>query len=570
MNEQYTSVYFLPENLYAAGAPVIVSAGALLKDNQTGNILAQLKLTNIQYKTIKAVKVRLFLKDVMGQPMGGPLDYQYLDLQIFRDGDFGMNELILLPDVTTRVFTAEVVAVVFSDNTIWMSDDAQWDPIPAQTPLHSQYDQHVIEQLRLEQGGIWQFVFQKHKDLWRCTCGAVNHEGETRCHGCGIQQSLFHSLDVQGLTERAYERLNAEAQRAAEEKAAAEAQKKKTVKLLKIVIPVMCIVLVFAILLNLVIIPNGKYKKAMALMDAGKYEEAIVGFENMDGYKESDSMVVECFYRRAVAFMKDGQYDFAYDGFVELGNYKDSPEQATECRYQIALEQINAGQYSAAITELRMLGNYRDCSQLLTQCYKDALGEDTYQLISNAKVGDTIFFGSFEQDNDTKNGAEPIEWCVEDVKDGKILLVSRYGLRFMQFGSKFWPESSIRIWTNDAFYNGAFTDGQRTVIIPTFNAGEYGFQKHGPSKDATDYIFLLSEKQAISYFKYNGHCNGTAYAYATLGKDSSFKTEWWLRTPWSDVTPCLTWSGDGIHGAKTNSVCLVRPAMWVGFQYEAP
>ena len=130
MSERYTRVFSLPENLYTVGSPVIISAGALLKDNQTGKVLAQLKLTNIQYKKIKAVKVKLFPLDTMGQPLGEAIDYQYLDLQLTRDGDFGAKTPIPFPDATTRSFTVEVTAVVFADNTAWYSDGASWEPIP--------------------------------------------------------------------------------------------------------------------------------------------------------------------------------------------------------------------------------------------------------------------------------------------------------------------------------------------------------------------------------------------------------------------------------------------------------
>ena len=50
MSERYSKLFSLPENLYAEGAPVIVSAGNLLKDNQTGKVLAQLKIKNITEK----------------------------------------------------------------------------------------------------------------------------------------------------------------------------------------------------------------------------------------------------------------------------------------------------------------------------------------------------------------------------------------------------------------------------------------------------------------------------------------------------------------------------------------
>ena len=44
MSERYAKLSHLPENLYMEGSPVIIAAGALLKDNQTGRVIAQLKL----------------------------------------------------------------------------------------------------------------------------------------------------------------------------------------------------------------------------------------------------------------------------------------------------------------------------------------------------------------------------------------------------------------------------------------------------------------------------------------------------------------------------------------------
>lgn len=38
--------------------------------------------------------------------------------------------------------------------------------------------------------------------------------------------------------------------------------------------------------------------------------------------------------------------------------------------------------------------------------------KESYSLLEKAKVGDTVVFGSYEQDNNTKNGKEEIEWLV--------------------------------------------------------------------------------------------------------------------------------------------------------------
>ena len=83
MSERYTKLFTLPANLYAEGAPVIVSAGNLLKDTQTGKVLAQLKIKNISPKTIKAAKLVIHALDTTGQPLDGDAEQEYLDLHIF-------------------------------------------------------------------------------------------------------------------------------------------------------------------------------------------------------------------------------------------------------------------------------------------------------------------------------------------------------------------------------------------------------------------------------------------------------------------------------------------------------
>ena len=85
MNERYSKLFSLLGTLYSPGAPVIISAGALSKDNQTGQVLIQLKLQNITPKSIKAVKVQLQTFDSAGRPLDPAIEYQYLDLNVDRD-----------------------------------------------------------------------------------------------------------------------------------------------------------------------------------------------------------------------------------------------------------------------------------------------------------------------------------------------------------------------------------------------------------------------------------------------------------------------------------------------------
>ena len=54
MSERYSRLFALPADIYAEGAPVVIAAGALLKDNQTGKTIAQIKLHSISDEVIIA------------------------------------------------------------------------------------------------------------------------------------------------------------------------------------------------------------------------------------------------------------------------------------------------------------------------------------------------------------------------------------------------------------------------------------------------------------------------------------------------------------------------------------
>ena len=73
------------------GAPVVVAAGALLKDNRNGNIIVQLKIQNICNKTIKAVTVKVASMDTVGRTLGEETEYRYLDLNVKRNEFFGSD-----------------------------------------------------------------------------------------------------------------------------------------------------------------------------------------------------------------------------------------------------------------------------------------------------------------------------------------------------------------------------------------------------------------------------------------------------------------------------------------------
>lgn len=119
--------------------------------------------------------------------------------------------------------------------------------------------------------------------------------------------------------------------------------------------------------------------------------------------------------------------------------------------------------------------------------------------ISAAQAGDIIEFGSYEQDGDESNGAEPIQWEVLKVEDGRALVISKYVLDSHPFNKSFcevtWENCDLRAWLNEDFYNEAFTDDEKaqipevTLENPTSFTAVVSSEK---DNDTNDKVFLLS------------------------------------------------------------------------------
>ena len=225
MSERYLKLFSLEENLYIPGSPVLIAAGALLKDTQTGTILGQLKLQSISDQSIKAATVALVPLDTVGNPLGEPVSYQYLDLKVTRDAYWGSQDPIRFSDPSTRAYTASVKEVIFSDNSIWTAPNSAWKALPAKTTLETQLDDfELATQYKMHFGLDCQYAYQTAEDLWYCPCGAVNHQGERACHSCQKDSNELAGVDWDLLRKEAAERV---AKKRAEEEALAAEKKAK-------------------------------------------------------------------------------------------------------------------------------------------------------------------------------------------------------------------------------------------------------------------------------------------------------------------------------------------------------
>ncbi|MBR5659802.1 MAG: hypothetical protein IKX10_10450 [Lachnospiraceae bacterium] len=194
------------------------------------------------------------------------------------------------------------------------------------------------------------------------------------------------------------------------------------------------------------------------------------------------------------------------------------------------------------------------------------------------EVGDYITLGHFEQDNDSSNGAEGIEWRVLAKEDDRILVISRYGLDCRPYNTKekdvTWETCSLRKWINGSFYDEAFSSKEKKMILTTKVEAETNPELAPGGKDTNDKLFLLSFDEVYLYFdpEEDSLCPGTPYCYARgatedpsmikLGIESC--CYWWLRTPGLDAsTAAHVCSGGVITEIVNQEYIAVRPAMWI-------
>lgn len=295
----------------------------------------------------------------------------------------------------------------------------------------------------------------------------------------------------------------AEADRLEKERLAEIARKeaeriaKRNKKIAIITTPIICAIIAFIIILNTVIIPNGKYNDAIALMEAGNLDEA-------------------------------------YSIFTELGDYNDAADKMGDIRLTKTKEQLKG-----------------------------------------TKVGDYIKFGVYEQDDNTSNGKEDIEWIVLEVKDGRALVISKNALDCKPYNTSYtdvtWETCTLRKWLNNDFINSAFSTNEKEMIpTVTVSADKNPEYSTNPGKATQDQVFLLSITEVNKYFNPNRarQCKPTDHAVANGAWESGGGyCWWWLRSPgYYQFKAAGVFSGGDVYenGHSVNSGDdAVRPALWI-------
>ena len=262
-----------------------------------------------------------------------------------------------------------------------------------------------------------------------------------------------------------------------------------------------------------------------------------------------------------------------------------SPQAAATCAVDIGGERLTA--YHTGITLVGPTALYffyfhADAEPDAVWLYPE--GDESEAELLWGIVADTMTFGHYEQDKDSSNGEEPIEWVILESDGEWATLISRYALDCKPYNDRdaavTWETCTLRQWLNEDFLNAAFTEEEQARMqAATVTAEDNWRYETKAGKDTQDKVYLLSLSEFDRYFKLDGSsfCQPTQTAIARGVFASSVAgggCRWWLRTPGSKANTAANTFPDGCEDntgfAVNASEVGVRPVIRLWLPTDRP
>lgn len=146
--------------------------------------------------------------------------------------------------------------------------------------------------------------------------------------------------------------------------------------------------------------------------------------------------------------------------------------------------------------------------------------DSSYLELKTALPGSYITFGTYEQDNNKKNGQEPIEWLVLENDGESLFVLSKYVLDGQPYSNAYaehtweaypitWENCYLRSWLNNTFLTTAFNAGEQARINTTLviNSLPFDYVKLSffddnltAGNNTLDKVYILSYDEVHKYF----------------------------------------------------------------------
>lgn len=385
MRKRFTRLLRLDHMFYAQEAPILISGGTLLRDEESGNLLCQITLHSLSEKEIRMVQVAVQMLDAEGNILGKEILHRYTDLTLDQDEETGSKTAIVLPAAETASFRARATRVDFADGRTWEGGSSRWRKLPRQQTLPEYFgDENTAAQFQVRYGNDCRFAVLETSPLWFCVCGAANPTGEKRCRRCRRNLSAFRDLDEAALKRESARRVEQEQFRDIEEEAEKRSRRRGVGRF-------------FGVLAMLALIAAGLYffRPQLGALFAGRgAQDGEISASVTAKPAEDDPRQAD--YDAALKLIEEQDFDAAKAAFLALGDYGDSAEMAASgVDYARALwlmelgrkndetklsaigrseadltEEVSASMlyYAAAQEAFEELGDYKDCAEQAAAC----------------------------------------------------------------------------------------------------------------------------------------------------------------------------------------------------------
>ena len=119
-------------------------------------------------------------------------------------------------------------------------------------------------------------------------------------------------------------------------------------------------------------------------------------------------------------------------------------------RYIKGIKSYENKNYEESLRLLSNKANFRNSNKYLRNI--------SYENLSNFKVGDTIYLGTYDN--------QIISWIILDIVDDKYLITTKGTLNAID-DYAYWEDSNIRYILNNEFYYKVFNDKEKSIILNT-------------------------------------------------------------------------------------------------------
>ena len=231
---------------------------------------------------------------------------------------------------------------------------------------------------------------------------------------------------------------------------------------------------------------------------------------------------------------------------------------AITAAFLIYLFDVNTPDESSASNDISFEQSFADESSLEPPPEQVIVKET----IADAAVGDAVVFGTYEQNGNSSDGAEKIEWIVLEKLDDKLLLISRECLDTKPINEVRadveWTESTLFTWLNGEFMQTAFSESEMASVVESDGVK----------------VTIPSAEEAKKYYEYDSWraADATEYAVNNGARLQNGKCWWWLldKGEIANSNSYVYFNGtirtDGLS-VDYQSVA-VRPMMWVSSSAE--